>query len=104
MTDAYRAAHAAALKKDWNALVSALGFDAAQVTAIRALPDIDADLQAFADRFLTPGEAGEAESRDGHGFVRAEGANGQAAKFINYYWFAPCQSKLVLYSISENPQ
>ena len=104
MTEAYRAAHAAALKKDWNALIAALGFDAAQVNAIRALPDIDADLKAFANRFLTPGEVSESDSRAGHGLVGAEGKNGQGATFINYYWFAFCEAKLVLYTITENPQ
>ncbi len=104
LDDAYRAAHAAALTKDWNALLAALGFEAVQVTAIRGLSDIDADLHAFANRFLTPGEAGETESRDGHGVVRGEGANGQGANFINYYWFTPCQAKLVLFSITENQQ
>jgi len=104
LTDAYGAAHAAALKKDWTALLGALGFDVAQSAAIIALANIDADLQAFANRFLTPGEAGEIESREGHGYVGAEGVNGKGGKFINYYWFTPCQEKLVLYSISENPQ
>ena len=30
LTDAYTAAHAAAVKKDWNALLAAIGFDATQ--------------------------------------------------------------------------
>lgn len=104
MTAAYRAAHAAAMKKDWNAFLTAIGFDAAQVTAIRALEGIDADLEIFADRFLKPGAPGEIEAREGHGAVQGEGANSKGARFINYYWFAPCQGKLVLYSVSENPQ
>jgi hypothetical protein len=104
MIDAYRAAHTAALAKDWNALLAAMGFDTAQVSAIRALGGIDADLQAFANRFLTPGDPGETEIRAGHGYVRGEGANRQGAAFINYYWFAPCRATLVLYSVSENPQ
>ena len=104
LTDAYRAAHAAAMKKDWPALLAAVGFDAAQSVAILALPGIDADLQTFANRFLTPGEANESESREGHGFVLTEGTDGKGAKFINSYWFTQCLDKLVLYSIGENPQ
>ncbi|MBA2260765.1 MAG: hypothetical protein H0W18_17905 [Acidobacteria bacterium] len=104
LTAAYGAAHAAAMKKDWTALLAAIGFDATQAAAIRALEGIDADLEVFADRFLKPGAAGELEARQGHGAVQGEGANSKGAKFINYYWFAPCQGKLVLYSITENPQ
>src|SRR5688500_3201410 len=55
LTAAYRAAHAAAMKKDWNALLTAVGFDAAQVAVIRAMPEIDAELELFADRFLRTG-------------------------------------------------
>ena len=104
LTDAYTAAHTAAGKKDWDALLTAMGFDPAQVKAIRALEGIDADLEIFADRFLKPGAAAEADARQGHGAVGGEGANSKGAKFINYYWFAPCQGKLVLYSVTENPQ
>jgi hypothetical protein len=104
LTAAYRAAHAAAVKKDWAALLTAVGFDAALVAAIRTMPEIDAELELFADRFLRPGEDIEVEPRQGHGTVRAEGANSKGAKFVNYYWFAPCQGKLVLYSVTENPQ
>lgn len=63
------------MKKDWNALLAAMGFDAAQVTAIRALEGIDADLEIFADRFLKPGAPGEIEVREGHGAVQGEGSN-----------------------------
>ena len=104
LTAAYTAAHAAAVKKDWNALLAAMGFDATQAKAIRALEGIDADLEIFADRFLKPGAAAEPDVRQGHGAVQGEGANSKGAKFINYYWFAPCQGKLVLYSVTENPQ
>ena len=91
-------------EKDWNALLAAMGFDATQAKAIRALEGIDADLEIFADRFLNPGAAAEADVRKGHGAVQGEGANSKGAKFVNYYWFAPCQGKLVLYSVTENPQ
>ena len=104
LTAAYTAAHDAAVKKDWNALLAAMGFDATQAKAIRALEGIDADLEIFADRFLNPGAAAEPDARKGHGAVQGEGANSKGAKFINYYWFAPCQGKLVLYSVTENPQ
>jgi len=30
--------------------------------------------------------------------------NSKGAKFINFYHFAPCRERLVLVSISENPQ
>ena len=59
---------------------------------------------ALRRRFLKPGPPGEIEARQGHGAVQGEGANSKGAKFINYYWFAPCQGKLVLYSVTENPQ
>jgi hypothetical protein len=104
VTAAYRAAREAALKKDWDRLLAAQGFDPKQIAAIRGLDGIDADLAVFADRFLKPGTAGEFQSDAGYGAVRGEGANSKGAKFINYYWFAPCQGKLVLFSVSENPQ
>ena len=104
LIDAYRTVHAAAAQKNWQGLLEAMGFEAWQVSAIRRLPGIEADLQAFVDRFLTPGEAGESEVRGGHGLVGTEGANSKGAKFINYYWFAHCQQRLVLYMVSENPQ
>ena len=85
LTAAYRAAHEAALKKDWTALLTAIGFNASQTAAIRALEGIDADLEVFADRFLKPGAPGETEVRVGHGLVGGEGANSKGAKFINYY-------------------
>ena len=65
LTAAYTAAHAAAVKKDWNALLAAMGFDATQAKAIRALEGIDADLEIFADRFLKPGAAAEPDARKG---------------------------------------
>lgn len=104
MVAAYRAAHAAALKKDWNALLGALGFDAKVTAAIRKLPGIDADLAVFADRFLKPGTAGETDVREGHGYVGGEGVNSKGAKFLNYYFWTTCEGKVVLHMIGENPQ
>ncbi|MEO8347407.1 MAG: HEAT repeat domain-containing protein [Acidobacteriota bacterium] len=104
VTEAYRAAREAALKKDWHGLLAAQGFDPKQIAAIRGLDGIDADLAVFADRFLKPGTADEFQSDAGYGAVRGEGANSKGAKFINYYWFSLCQGKLVLFSVTENPQ
>lgn len=104
MVAAYKAAHAAALKKDWNALLGAVGFDAKTTAAIRKLPGIDADLAAFADRFLKPGTAGETDVREGHGYVGGEGVNSKGAKFLNYYFWTTCEGKTVLHMIGENPQ
>lgn len=101
---AYRAARSAAMKKDLPGLLRLQGFDAKQIAAIRALPGIDADLAAFADRFLRPGNAGEYQGEPGWAGISAEGTNSKKAKFINYYWFMTCGDKLVLTSISENPQ
>ena len=101
---AYRAARTAAMKKDLDALLRQQGFDPKQIAAIRALPGIAADLSKFADRFLKPGSTGEFQSDPGYGAISASGANSKGAKFINYYWFTPCGERLVLTSISENPQ
>ena len=101
---AYRTARGAAVKKDLAALLQAQGFDAKQVAAIRALPGIGADFARFSDRFLKPGAAGEFDSGPGWASISASGTTSKGAKFINYYWFTPCGEKLVLTSISENPQ
>lgn len=104
VTAAYRAAHEAALKKDWKALVAAVGFDEKQSAAIRGLEGIDADFTVYADRFLQPGDPGEFTTQAGKAYVRAEGANSKGKKFANYYHFAPCGDRVVLVSIAENPQ
>jgi len=104
VTAAYRAVREAALKKNLAGLLAAQGFDQKQIAAIRGLDGIAADLAVYADRFLKPGTAGEFDSGAGWGSVRGEGANSKGAKFINYYFFAPCGEKLVLVSIGENPQ
>ena len=101
---AYQEVRAAAVRKDLRALLAAQGFDEKQIAAIRGLDGIDADFALFADRFLDPGNTGEFQTGAGYGSVGAEGRNSKDAKFINYYWFNPCGEKLVLVSISENPQ
>ena len=101
---AYHAMLAAAQKKNLTALLTAQGFDAKQVAAIRGLDGIDADFAVYADRFLTPGLAGEFTARPGTAYVRADGMNSKAKKFANFYHFAPCGDHLVLVGIAENPQ
>ena len=104
MVAAYRAAHAAALKKDWNGLLAAIGFNPKTTAAIRKLPGIDADLAVFADRFLKPGTPGETDVREGHGYVGGEGVNSKGAKYLNYYFWTTCEGKPILLMIGENPQ
>jgi len=101
---AYRATRAAAMKKDLDGLLRLQGFDAKQVAAIKGLDGIQADLGAFADRFLKPGSAGEFDSGPGWGSLSASGKNSKGAKFINYYFFTTCGEKLVLTMVGENPQ
>jgi len=104
VTAAYRSAHDAALKKDWKALLAALGFDEKKSAAIRGLAGIDSDLAVFADRFLQPGDAAEFTAQPGKAYVRGEGTNSKGKKFANFYHFAPCGDRLLLVSIAENPQ
>jgi hypothetical protein len=101
---AYKRVRAAALKKDLKAILEAQGFTAKQITAIRALEGIDADLAVYADRFLKPGKTGETQTYPGYGALMGEGANSKKAKFNNFYWFTPCEGRLVLTNIYENPQ
>ena len=58
----------------------------------------------YADRFLKPGKTGEMQTYPGYGAVTGEGVNSKGAKFINFYWFTPCEGRLVLTNIYENPQ
>jgi hypothetical protein len=104
VTAAYRAAHAAALKRDWKALAAAIGFDEKESAAIRGLEGIDADFAVYADRFLSPGNPGEFTPQAGTAYVRGEGTNSKGKKFANFYHFVPCSDRLVLVSIAENPQ
>ena len=101
---AYQKMRAAALKKDLAAMLRAEGFDDRQIEAVRKLDGIGADLAVYADRFLKPGKPGEFQNAPGQGAVRTEGTNSKKAKFINYYSFTPCEGRLVLTNIYENPQ
>jgi hypothetical protein len=101
---AYKKVRAAALKKDLRALLAAQGFDEKQIAAIRGLEGIDADLAVYADRFLKPGTTGEFQGYPGYGAVTGEGVNSKKKKFINVYWFTPCEGRLVLTNIYENEQ
>ncbi len=104
VTAAYQAVREAALKKDLKALLAAQGFDEKQIAAIRGLEGIDADFAAYADRFLEPGTTGEFQNGPGWGAIVGTGANSKGAKFLNFYWFTPCRDRLVLVTVSENPQ
>ena len=104
LTAAYAAIRKAALAKDLDGMLAAQAFDAKQIEAIRGLPNIDADLPAHADRFLTPGDGIEPDVRPGYGQIGAHGKNSKGEAFANYYEFAPCGDKLVLVSIGLNPQ
>jgi hypothetical protein len=104
VTASYTGIRRAALAKDLEAMLRLQGFDAKQVEAIRGLPGIDADLQAHADRFMSPGDPEEVEVRPGYGQAGGRGRNSREAAFYNFYEFAPCGEKLVLVSIGENPQ
>lgn len=101
---AYTAVRKAALAKDLKGMLAAQGFDAKQIQAIRGLPGMDADLQAHADRFMSPGTPEEPQTEPGEGGVMGRGENSSKAKFVNYYQFAPCGEALVMIGIGENPQ
>ncbi len=98
---------AAALAHDLPGWLSAQGFTAAQIAAIRGLEGIDADLEQHALHFLspeTPKGSEETEMYPGAGYVRGEGANSKGAKFINYYYLVPCGDRVLLGMVGENPQ
>ncbi len=101
---AYKKVRAAALKRELRGVLAAQGFDEKEITAIRALAGIDADFAVYADRFLKPGTTGEIQTYPGYGAVTGEGVNSKKAKFINFYWFTPCEGRLVLTNIYENEQ
>ena len=102
---AYKAVHDAAMKKDLKALLTAQGFDAKQVEAIRGLDGIDADLSLYSERLLNAAEAPEFSLKPGTGYVRIAGTNAKGKKFANYYHFAPCRGeRMVLAFVAENPQ
>ncbi|MEP6997550.1 MAG: hypothetical protein ABI900_07875 [Betaproteobacteria bacterium] len=101
VTAAYVAMRDAALKKNLKAMLSALGFDAKQIAAIRGLDGIDADFLVFADRFLTPGTPGDPWTKPGAGQVRGEGLKTSGKKYFNDYYFDLCGDHLVLTGIVE---
>ncbi len=101
VTAAYVTLRDAALRKDLKATLSALGFDASQIAAIRGMDGIDADFLLFADRFLAPGATGDASSRPGSGHVRGEGLKANGKKYFNDYYFDLCGDRLVLTGIVE---
>ena len=101
VTAAYVALRDAALRKDLKATLSAMGFDAKQIAAIRGMDGIDADFLVFADRFLTPGTPGDPWSRPGSGQVRGEGLKASGKKYFNDYYFDLCGDRLVLTGIVE---
>ncbi|MGH9441530.1 MAG: hypothetical protein ACRD16_04595 [Thermoanaerobaculia bacterium] len=106
VTAAYDAVREGALSKNLKRILSAQGFGEKEIAAVRGLDGIDADLDAYADRFLQPGTPtpGEFTARSGTAYVRTEGVNGKGKKFANYYHFNSCGNRLVLVSIAENPQ
>ena len=97
----YTALREAARKKDLKAMLTAMGFDAKQVAAIRGMEGIDADFQVFADKFLSPGTPGDPTSYAGTGHVRGEGTKANGQKFFNDYMFDTCGDRLVLTAIWE---
>jgi hypothetical protein len=101
VTAAYVELRDAALRRDLKATLSAMGFDAKQVAAIRGMDGIDADFQVFADRFLTPGTPGDPSSSPGAGHVRGEGLKASGKKYFNDYYFDLCGGRLVLTGIVE---
>ncbi len=101
ITAAYVALRDAALRKDLKATLSAMGFDAKQIAAIRGMDGIDADFLVFADRFLTPGTPGDPWARPGSGQVRGEGLKASGKKYFNDYYFDLCGDRLVLTGIVE---
>ena len=104
VTAAYTAVHDAAVKKNWKAMLGALGFDEKQNAAIRGLDGINADLAVYADRFLQPGTPEDFSAKPGTAYVKSAGVNSQGKKFANYYHFLPCGDHFVLVAIAENPQ
>jgi hypothetical protein len=104
VTAAYVAIRDAALKKNFKAMLAALGFDTKQIAAIRGMDGIDADFIVFADRFLTPGTPSDPWNKPGSGQVRGEGVKSNGKKFTNDYYFDLCGDHLVLtYIVEQTP-
>lgn len=99
---AYTALRDAVHRKDMKATLSAMGFDAKQVAAIRGMEGIDADFADFTRRFLAPGTPVEPWTRAGQGQVIGEGTRANGGKqYRNGYYFDLCGDRLVLTGISE---
>ena len=104
VTATYVAIRDAALKKNFKAMLAALGFDAKQAAAIRGMDGIEADFMVFADRFLTPGTPSDPWNKPGSGQVRGEGVKSNGKKFTNDYYFDLCGDHLVLtYIVEQTP-
>jgi hypothetical protein len=104
---AYDAIRRAALARDLDALLAAQGFTGEQIAAVRALPGIEAELAAHADRFLTTDElSAEDEISVDQGFAQVIGVgdNPHGLPFFNVYELAPCGEALVMVGIYLNPQ
>lgn len=98
----YKQLHDAAVKKDLQGILAAQGFDAKEIAAIRGLPGIDQDVEAFADRFMEPGTGLDPDVRVGEGHLGAQGVNSKGKKFYNYYYFDACGDRLLLNVIAVN--
>ena len=95
----YERIRAALKARDLAGVLAAQGFDAESIAAIRGLPGIDEDLQAFATRFLEPGTPSEGSTYT-RGFYVA-GSKPDGKQWWNYYGFARCGDALVMNSINE---
>ena len=89
VTTAYQAAHEAALRKDWKALLAALGFDEKQTAAILGLEGIDADLARYADGSSTPPAPGVNAPRGCGPLWGGEGTSSKGKKFANFFHSPP---------------
>lgn len=100
----FRQVRAAALAKDLPAFLSAQGFDAKQIAAIRGLDGIDDEFSNLSLNFLIADEVEEPAGNPGYGVVSSHASNAEGKPFANYYFFAPCGERLVLIMIGVNPQ
>jgi hypothetical protein len=102
---AYQAVRAAALKRDLPAFLAAQGFDASQIAAIRALPEVDADFARLARRFLTTEKLGKPAFKGRRGSMTASGTNAEGKAFYNWYYLTSCgPGRHLLTTMAENPQ
>jgi hypothetical protein len=96
----YDRVRTAAKAGDLKGVLVAQGFDDASIAAIRGLPDINADLVAYAKRFLEPGTPKEGSIHPSGFYVDGKKADGKG--YWNYYGFQKCGDALVLTSIHED--